>query len=388
MEPAARTGYAEKKMMQGAPARLLALICAFTLCAVVADAKKKKKGDEEEITQTLEVIPDPPPVITVETRRLAFHVTPLSTKGLLSQQTRDAVKALMRQTRGAQVVKIRAFVAGSADLRRVPSIVAELFTEKRQPLPVVSVIQVGALPLVGAQVVLEAVTMEKKEVNPLGLAWISGQGQTDADPLANVMPLAETAYANLLKAVTAVGSEPADVLRVTCFHSNLDSAREVPALSFRYFPKAVFHQVQTQRAPNRAVAECEAVARLRKPAQPPFELVNPDTLRKSPAYSQIAAISSPKVVFTGTQMEFGFRDEDAKLAFQRMDRLLAGAGSSLKHVAFSSVYPLSPSLAEQVRRIRFDFFDPARPPASTLLVFEGLPAMEAGFALEVVAVPR
>ena len=49
-------------------------------------------------------------------------------------------------------------------------------------------------------------------------------------------------------------------------------------------------------------------------------------------------------------------------------------------------YPLSTSLAAQVRKIRFEFFDKSRPPASTLLPFEGLPAMDAGFAVDVVAI--
>ena len=36
----------------------------------------------------------PPATVTAETSRLVFQVSPLSTKGLLSQQVRDALKAL------------------------------------------------------------------------------------------------------------------------------------------------------------------------------------------------------------------------------------------------------------------------------------------------------
>ena len=73
----------------------------------------------------------------------------------MSQQVRDALKALARLNHGATIVKVRAFVAGSGDLRRVKDIVAEEFTERKQPLPAVSTIQVGLLPLPGAQVVIE-----------------------------------------------------------------------------------------------------------------------------------------------------------------------------------------------------------------------------------------
>ena len=52
------------------------------------------------------------------------------------------------------------------------------------------------------------------------------------------------------------------------------------------------------------------------------------------------------------------------------------------------LYPLSSSIAEQIRRIRFEFFDKTRPPAATMQPFEGLPAMDAGFAIDVVAIAK
>ena len=66
-------------------------------------------------------------------------------KGLLSQQTRDALKAILKANGGAPVVHIRAFVAGSGDLRRVAQIVSDVFGDKKMPLPSVSVVQVGGL---------------------------------------------------------------------------------------------------------------------------------------------------------------------------------------------------------------------------------------------------
>src|SRR5688572_3881101 len=132
--------------------------------ALSAAKKKKPKKEPPEITQVLELPKDPPQTVVAPTERLSFHVSPLSAKGLLSQQIRDALKALWSSARGAQIVKIRAFVAGSGDMRRVPAIVSEMFTDKRQPLPAVSVVQVGGLPLDGAQVVLESISVEKKPV--------------------------------------------------------------------------------------------------------------------------------------------------------------------------------------------------------------------------------
>jgi enamine deaminase RidA (YjgF/YER057c/UK114 family) len=146
--------------------------------------------------------------------------------------------------------------------------------------------------------------------------------------------------------------------------------------------------VQVQRAPARAIAECEAVARLRaKPAQS-VVFLNPDALPKSPNYSQAALVAAGRLVFSGSQIAFRFQESDARLAFDRLVKALEEGGASAHDVVFASGYPLSNSIAEMVRKVRFDFFDKSRPPASTMLAFEGLPAMDASFAIDVVAVHR
>src|SRR5689334_6912078 len=149
----------------------LVIVCFGAANLSWSAPKKKKKKDEEEITQTLDEPKDPPPAITADASKLVFFSTPLSAKGLLSAQIKDAIKSLLSQTHGVRIVKIRAFVAGSGDLRRVPALVSEIFTDKKLALPVVSVVQVGALPLTGAQVILEATATDKRTVNPNGVAF-------------------------------------------------------------------------------------------------------------------------------------------------------------------------------------------------------------------------
>ena len=86
--------------------RIWLLALAGALVVTLSSWGKKKK---EEETQVLQLPKDPPSALTVETRRLVFHVTPLSAIGLLSQQTRDALKWLLHSTSGAAAVKLRAF---------------------------------------------------------------------------------------------------------------------------------------------------------------------------------------------------------------------------------------------------------------------------------------
>jgi enamine deaminase RidA (YjgF/YER057c/UK114 family) len=360
---------------------LLALVCGL---AILASPAQKKK-DRDEVTQTLEIPKDLPAAVIGETRRLNFYVTPLSAKGLLSQQIRDALKAVDQRSGRDTILKIRAFVAGSGDMRRVRDMVSEVFTDRRQPLPALSLIRSGGLPLEGAQVVLEAIASSRKEVNPAGLVFISGHPAVAENPLARVPPLAQKTLASMRQALSAAGTEPANVLRVSCFLSSLESWEDVRKQVIADYPRAAHNFVQTQRAPSQALASCEAVARMRSTGSSP---VQPAAARLQPEawFAPFARVTAPRVVLTGTQVSFGYEEKDARLAFERLGKALEQAGTSFRDVAYVHYYPLAHVISTQVRKVRAQFFDSAHPPAGSLLLFEGLPSMDAGFAVDVVAV--
>ncbi len=363
-------------------ATVAALTVAVLLQAVAIPNQRARKKDPD-FTQSLDVPPDPPPAVAAETARLGYLTAPLTAKGLLSQQTRDALRALMTAARGAQFIRIRAYVAGTGDLRRVQAIVSEEFSGKKLTLPVLSVVQVGALPMEGAQVQLEAVVQERRAVNPMGLAFISGQDVSGPEPMTE---LTRRAGERLKLALEAAGTSPDQMLRVGCFLTSLDGVGAAREAMARTFPKAQLTFVQTQRLAERPLAECEGTARLRQAPASAVEFLNPGTLPASRNYSQIALVSAPKLIFAGDQLAFRYTEADARLAFQRLEKTMQTAGSSLRNVVMLSTYPLSPQLADLVRKVRFDYLDPARPPASTMLPFEGLPSMDASFGLEAVAV--
>lgn len=354
---------------------LAALICG--LLAISAPHAQKKK-DKEEITQVLRLPEELPSAVAGDTRRLAFHTTPLSAKGLLSPQIRDALKALQHEAGGETVLKIRAFVAGSADLRRVRDLVSEFYTSHKEPLPAITLVQAGGLPLDGAQVVLEAVAAAKKDVNAAGLAFISPTVATAEDPLGPVPPLTGKTLAGLRQALQTVGLASPDALRVTCFLSSLQNLDESRRLVAGEFPRAALDFVQLNRAPRQSLAACEAVARLRAAPPAPLQFVH-----SSGGESEIALVNAPQVVLTGAQDSFGYQEADARLAFERLKKSLEQAGATPKNVAYAHYYPLSPGLGAEVRKVRTEFFDH---PAATMLIFEGLPSMDAGFAVDVVAV--
>lgn len=350
----------------------IAAVCVL-LCAPGLSAQKRKK---EEITQTLQLPRDLPSAVTGETRRLSFHVTPLSAKGLLSAQVREALKALAHQTGASPVLKIRAFVAGSGDLRRVRDLVSEAFTVRHMPLPALSLIQAGGLPLEGAQVVLEAIATEKKEINPRGLVFLAAPVATSDNPLDPVEPLAAASLERLQQALQAAGSKSTDVVRVTCFLSSLENMAATRKLVEAAYPHAALNYVQTQRAPQQALAACEAVARLTRDASARVEYLPAE------GDPQAALVGAAHVVLTGSQVSYGFQESNSRLALERLQKALESNGVTGRDVAFAQYYPLAGSIGAQVRKLRPEFFPKA---VGSVLLFEGLPGMDAGFALDAIA---
>jgi enamine deaminase RidA (YjgF/YER057c/UK114 family) len=277
-----------------------------------------------------------------------FRTSTLSAKGLLSQQTRDALHGLVRAHGTEEVLKLRAFVAGSGDMRRVREIAAEVFADKHD-LPALTVVQVGALPLDRAQVIVESTAEAKRPVNPNGVAFVSAQPASSLDgAVVKVKALLEGA-----------GMRLDSLLRMTCFVSSLDGVPAQPA----GVPIAVTI-VQMQREPVRPRAACEAIARVEQPRTDPLQFV--DGAAGVPA---MAVVSAPRVVMTGSQLGFGDQEPDVKLAFERLGRDIHAANGDPRR---------------KVRKLRGEFEGTALP-ASTMLGFEGLPSIDAVFAMEVVA---
>jgi enamine deaminase RidA (YjgF/YER057c/UK114 family) len=341
------------------------LLTLLLACGLFAQKSKNKKPDEEPRPQVLEVLPEPPEAIAVETGRLSFQVSPLSDKGLLSQQVRDALKAIARLNHGATIVKLRAFVAGSGDLRRVKDIVAEELTDRKQPLPAVSTIQVGALPLVGAQVVLEAISSEKKIVNPNGLAFASA---TDAQTPA-------AAVAQLRESLDRGGIKGPQVLGVTCFLGSLTDLASARAAATAAFPAAAANFVQSQRLSVEAQVACEAVGRLDQRPAAALLLAN-----------RVASVNTPKLVLTGTQLIFRDQDADFRLAYQRLGKAIGALGASMQDVLWSGAYTLTKPDAARIETIQWEFLNRTHSPAGAALQVEGLPSTDATAAIEFIAV--
>lgn len=314
--------------------RAVSLVFA-TLFLVTALAGAKKKNPDDD-TQVLDLPKDPPAVAIGETRRLVFHVSPLSAKGLLSQQTRDALRAILKANGGMPIVHIRAFVGGSGDLRRVPQIVSEIMTEKKLPLPSVSLVQAGALGLEGAQVALEAVSLAKKDVNPDGLGFVA------ATPDA--------------MAASATASAPAaSVLQISCFVGVNTGLAPIAATLAAKFPSAAVNVVQALRGPVGSESTCEAVTRG-------------------------GTIKSEKLAFSGTRIAIGADQKAAATAFQRLDKDLADAGAGQGSAVATHIYAVTARIGEMAKAARG-----AQGGAVVMVPFEGVASVDAAFAVDAVS---
>ncbi|MPY89427.1 MAG: hypothetical protein GEU99_16050 [Luteitalea sp.] len=312
---------------------------------------------------------DFPSSTSAETTKIVFH-------------NAADLPSVLEHVGSARIVKLRAFVTDEGQVDTVRQAVADAF-RARQSLPAMTVVRVGRLPG-GVPVSWESIAESSQTANAQGLAFISGQAASAPDPETPLASMAEKSRAALRSCLRASDARSEDVVRVTCLMSSLADLDAVKRVMEAEFTQAAFGYIQLEKTPSRAVIECEAVARLRSAPSQPLLMVHPSDLEQSPNYSHVALVGSPNVAFTSAHLAKGEDAASARAAFEELRDSLQEAGASIGRVAMSSLYPTSPKASKLISDTRFDFYDRANPPASTLMNFEGLPGGSV-FAVDVVA---
>ena len=299
-----------------------------------------------------------------DTEELDFHISPLLRIGGLAAQIRQSLNDLIRDTRGETIIKLRAFVAGAGDARRVQAEVRQIFTERKLPLPVLSILQVGALGDQAAQVVIEAVVSTHKTVNPNGLAFLAGQ----------MGPSLNEALEQVKASARAAGIEPERVLTCTCFTSRIENSDATRAMVQAIFPKSAINVVEALRDPANDASTCEAVGQLREATRP-----GPVVWLKN---SRTTLVTSHRLVFTGLQLTFGSYLDDAHEAFARLQRA-ASALQAVEAPVEVNAFSLDASAGSALRKS-------TSVPASvfTVQTVEGLPSVDASAGIEAVMAPN
>ena len=325
--------------------------------------QRNRKTTEEPKPQVLPLPPELPMALAADTDTLDFHISPLLKTGGLSAQIRQSLNDLIRDTRGETIIKLRAFVAGAGDARRVEAAVGEVFRDRKLPFPVVSIIQVGVLGEQSAQVVIEAVVSTHRSVNPNGLAFFAGQtGTSIAQALERLRNSAEAASVS-----------PDAVLSCTCFTSQLEDYDAMRSAIHAAFPKTAINLVQALRDPTNDSTMCEAVGQLSgAPTEGPVVW-----LEKARA----TLVHSHRLVFTGLQLSFGSYLDDAHEAFVRLERA-AAALQPVETPVKVNAFSLDAYAGSALRK------STAVPPSTfTVQTVEGLPAVDASAGIEAVLAP-
>jgi hypothetical protein len=272
---------------------------------------------------------------------------------------------LLRDTHGETIIKLRAFVAGAGDARRVQAETTEIFTDHKLPLPVLSIIQVGALGYEPAKVVIEAVVATHRAENPGGLAFVAGQ-------IGKSLP---EALAKLQHSASAAAVTPGEVLSTTCFTSRIEDYDATRASIQSLFPNALIDVVQALRDPLSDVSMCEAVGRLSSVSTAQSQVTWLSAAR-------VTLVRSPQLIFTGMQLTFGSFLDDAHEAFLRLQRV-ASSIQPVQAPVQVNAFSLSASAGSAVSKT-------TSYPQSTFTVqtVEGLPAIDASAGIEAVLAPN
>ncbi len=327
-------------------------------------AQKRNKKNEEPKSQVLPLPPELPTVLAADTQSLDFHISPLLKTGGLAVQIRRSLNDLLRDTKGETIVKLRAFVSGVGDARRVQTEVASIFSERKLPFPVLTILQVGRLGDDLAQVVIEAVVSTKRTLNPNGLAFLSGQtGKSLREALEH-----------LRESATEADIGTGQIVSCTCFAPSVESGDASRTAVEAVFPKTAVNVVQALRDPISTATMCQAVAQL---SHPPKE-----SALVWIKNAHVSLVNSPKLVFTGLQLSFGNYLDDARQAFTRLQRaasVLQASDAPVQVNAFS----LDLTAASALRK------STSFPPSVfTVQTIEGLPSVDASAGIEAILAPE
>lgn len=124
-----------------------------------------------------------------------------------------------------------------------------------------------------------------------------------------------------------------------------------------------------------------------------LEFLAPASLAPSPGYSQVVKVLAGQTIYlsgqvaldrTGNLVGAGDFRAQAQQVFENLKAALAAAGADFSRVVKLNLFLLDRAHLPLLREVRDEYINTARPPASTLLIVQGLARED--FMLEVEAV--
>ena len=167
-----------------------------------------------------------------------------------------------------------------------------------------------------------------------------------------------------------------NVVQVKCFLKPASEAREIAYGMNRFFPGQEVPPLSFVQWDNTNPIEIELVvaAGLPEPGLPAIEYFTPPGMTKSPTFSRIVKVNHGRLIYFsglngGYQLNAAAQVDEI---YRDLEYLLRRQGSDLRHLAKATYYVEDPASQDALRDLRKQFYDPERPPASSLAKVESV----------------
>jgi len=353
--------------------------------------------------------------VRVDNADLVYSTQLISAGGetLAAQQTelfdRLAATLASADLKNDDVIKLNLYVRNEQEIAEVTAELNRRFSASA--LPAVSWV-VTTLPNADARLALDFVAARnpskppailpaaKDGQRPLSLipattrsrVFISGQAEKGD---GSVTDSTKQTMASLFRTLKFLVMKPADVVQVKVFIAPMTQAKDSLAAIQAAFaptdcPPVVFVEWKSPSLP----VEIELVAATSEPqpfGRPVVEYLAPPELKHSPVYSRIARVQSPSTIYlSGLYGSQADPDSEAELRdlFAQTKSLTEEAGSDLRHLLKATYYVSSKGSSEQHNKLRPEYYDPARPPAASKAIVNGVGRPGRAITWDMIAVPK
>jgi enamine deaminase RidA (YjgF/YER057c/UK114 family) len=112
-------------------------------------------------------------------------------------------------------------------------------------------------------------------------------------------------------------------------------------------------------------------------------------MTSSPVFSRVAKINSDQMIYTSgmySRMQSDAAGEVTDI-FEQLGQVLKETGSDWKHLAKATYYCSNNDTSGKLNELRPKYYDPARPPAASKALVNGVGRAARGLTIDMIAVP-
>ncbi len=370
----------------------------------------------EDALKRVHVAPESPPAATIVAGPLLWtsQILPHPDSGnILASQLDSCLQQLQtvlssHQSSSQHIVRLHLCCSSAEHLKTALKLLATAFPAEQAPCvsAVVTALPRGALVALDATALHTAADPGQVQVHngiallPQGTRiFIAGQ----AEPSADLAEATLKTLQSLQRTLHFLGRSDADIVQLKAFVQPVSAAELVQQQVTRFYsgrtaPPLVLVEWQSS---STVPIEIELVAWGGPAAAnaPPIEYLTPPWMTTSPVYSRIARTTHPSLIFTGGLQQIvpiaapAETPEQAAATevtqiFSQVTTLLQATDSSLEHLAKATYYVSGEPASLSLNRLRPLYYNPARPPAASKAMVQGVGPAPQTLSMDMIAVPR